>query len=361
MTRGARRDEREVAVARPGRASRAAVLVAPRALRVVERPPPEPGRNEVLIRVSYAGICGTDLALFRGDYHADLPLVLGHEFCGRVVATGGGVSEKWRDAYVAAEINSTCLTRREADPCPLCRRELPNHCANRRVLGIRAADGAFADRVVVPEGALHPLPADLSPWAGVLVEPVAAALRTFELTPVSPGDAVVVLGAGRLGLLVTCVARSYGARVFAVSRAEATRSLARRFGAHDALDAADPDAPAAVRRVTGGVGADVVVECTGRPEGLMHALAYVRPRGAVALKTTCGIAAPGVDVTGLAVREITVQGSRCGPFGKAIERLASGLVPVDDYVSGVYPLEDAAGALEAAGRSTKVLLEIDPP
>ena len=119
-----------------------------------------------------------------------------------------------------------------------------------------------------------------------------------------------------------------------------------------------PEEAFRVRKETDGLGADVVVECTGNPEGFAHAVDLVRPRGVVALKSTCGRPAVGLDTADLVVREVTVQGSRCGPFPKAIERLKAGQIPVGDYVSGVYPLEDVTGALDAARRATKVLLEI---
>jgi threonine dehydrogenase-like Zn-dependent dehydrogenase len=187
------------------------------------------------------------------------------------------------------------------------------------------------------------------------VEPVAAAIRTFELTPLSPEDTVAVLGAGRLGLLVCRAAKSFGSRVVAVSRSEGKRALALRFGADEALSA--EEAPAAMRAMTDGLGADVVVECTGSPEGLAGALALVRARGTVALKTTCSAAPKELDAADIVVREITVQGSRCGPFAKAIRRMASGTIHVEDLVSGVYPLADTAAALQAATRSAKILLE----
>jgi threonine dehydrogenase-like Zn-dependent dehydrogenase len=334
---------------------RAAVLVSPGRIEIEERPEPVPGPREVAVRVRCAGVCGTDLALFSGDYATDLPIVLGHEFAGVVEAVGEEAPADLVGARVTAEINVDCRTRDDPEPCAACRRGLPGHCLNREVVGIRGRDGAFAEVVTVPAATLHRLPEGLSHRAGALVEPVAAAIRTFELTPISRRDTVVVLGAGRLGLLVCRVAHSSGARVIAVSRSEASRARALRFGADQALAT---DEAERVREATEGLGADVVVECTGSPEGLAAATDLVRPRGTIALKTTCGLPAENLATTDLAVREVTVQGSRCGPFPKAIERLAAGQVPVDEYVSAVYPLSQAADALEAARCATKVLLAI---
>jgi len=238
----------------------------------------------------------------------------------------------------------------------MCRRSDPGHCLERRVIGIRGFPGAFADHIVVPAANVHRLPEDLAPWAGTLVEPLAAAIRTFELAPLSPGDTVVVLGAGRLGLLVAKTARSHGAHVLAVSRSPRKRALSLRFGAEEASEAGRA-ARERVLELTEGVGADVVVECTGAPEGLAEAVALVRSHGVVALKSSIGEPARGFDPTVVTVRELTIQGSRCGPFPKAIERLKAGLIPVEDYISGVFPLEEIQEALRAAQSGIKVLIE----
>jgi len=339
---------------------RAAVLLSPGRIEVRDRPVPEPGPGELLVRVRYAGVCGTDLALYDGLYETALPLVPGHEFCGDVVEVGEGVTGRFADAFVTASLSESCVTRRDAEPCAACRRDLPGHCLRRRVLGIRGADGAFADLILVPAQTAHVLPADLSGWSGAVVEPLAAAIRTFELSPLGTGDTVVVLGAGRLGLLVCRVAHSFGARVLAVSRSPNNRALALRFGAEESFDPADDADVRAVLERTEGLGADLVVECTGSPEGLAHALRLVRPRGTIALKSTPGRPITELDSTRIVTAEITLQGSRCGPFPQAIERLKSGRIPVEDYVAGVFPLEDIAAAFEAARTSAKILIEINP-
>lgn len=336
--------------------SRAATLTAPGRIELIERAVPEPGPHELLIRVLAAGICGTDLGIFSGTYLMDLPLVMGHEFCGTVVAQGDQVGADWLNAFVTAEINVSCLSRRATAPCGMCLASEPAHCLNRQVLGMRGRDGAFADHIVVPAANAHRLPDDMPPHFAALIEPLAAAIRTFELTPLSPGSHVVVLGAGRLGLLIAKTARSHGAHVMVVSRSPGRFALATRFGAAETIEAG-PAARETVLGLTGGIGADVVVECTGAPEGLAAALSLVRPRGTIAQKSTSGEAAVGFDPTTVAVKEITIQGSRCGPFQKAIERLKAGQVPVEDYVSGVFPLEEIEDALRAAQDGTKVLIE----
>ncbi len=339
--------------------SLAATLIEPEKIELVERPVPEPGTRELLVRVQCAGICGTDLALYRGTYRTDLPLVLGHEFCGVVEAVGEGAGEDWLGAFVTAEINVSCHSRRDPAPCVLCRKAKPRHCLKRGVLGIRGEPGAWANHVLIPVGNAHRLPTEFSPWIGALVEPVAAAIRTFELSEVQATDTVAVLGAGRLGLLVVRMARSHGARVIAFSRSEAKRALSLRFGAQHALEAGTPEARETLFALTEGLGADLVVECTGVPEGLAEAARLVRPGGVIALKSTCGEPLRDFSSTLIAVNEVRIQGSRCGPFPKAIERLKAGIVPVEDYVSGVFPLTEIESALAAAERATKILIEME--
>lgn len=335
---------------------RAAVLVAPGRIEIHEKPDPVPGPLEVVVRVDAAGVCGTDLALFAGDFAVPLPLVPGHELAGTVVDAGVGVPERWAGARVTTEISLTCLTRKDADPCVACRRQLSEHCRRRKVIGLRDADGVFAERILLPVGGLYDLPEKLPPTTAVLVEPLAAAIRTFKLTPVGPGSTVVVLGAGRLGLLACRVARSHGARVWAASRSPEKRERAERFGAEEAFDAADPGLREAILERTEGLGADVVVEATGAPEGFSSAIGLVRPRGTIALKTTCGAPVPDFPATELVVREITVQGSRCGPFPEAIERLAAGQVPVDALGIETFPLDRVADAFAAARSGAKAIL-----
>jgi alcohol dehydrogenase len=339
----------------------AAVLKAPGRIEVEDVGEPWPGPSDLVVRVRAAGICGTDLALYSGQYAVEYPLVPGHEFCGYVEAMGEEVSDDWMGALVTAEINLNCLVRHDPDPCAACRVRRPAHCLRRQALGIRGADGAFAERIRVPAEAAHRLPKDFSAWSGAVVEPVAAAISTFERTPIEATDTVVILGAGRLGLLVTRIAHSFGSKVIAATRSEAKRELALRFGASEALDAANPLLPDLVRDRTGGLGADVVVDCTGSPEGVGLALKLVRARGTIALKSTPGAAADGFDLTETVVSEIRLEGSRCGPFDKAIDRLTAGRIPLDDYVAGVFPLEEIEAAFEASKRAAKILIEFPEP
>jgi len=334
---------------------RKVVLEGPLKLVSVRQEVAAPPPGGAVVRVVLAGVCGTDLAIWRGDYRVPLPLVLGHEFVGRVEAVGEGADPSLIGRRVVSEINNTCLAWGGSDVCPACRRRMPNHCTRRTTLGITGADGAFADYVTVASGCLHPIPDGVGDEAAVFVEPLAAACRTFELAPIESGDVVVVLGAGRLGLLVCAVAASEGARVVAVAPSGAARGRALGMGAAEAHPPGDESA-ARVLELTEGLGADVVVECTGSPDGLAAALSLVRPMGVVALKTTCGVPSAGVDVTDAVVRELRLVGSRCGPFATAIDLLASSRVDVGALVSEVLPLADLARALQLAEKVPKVLV-----
>lgn len=337
---------------------KAAVLEAPKEISLQARRAPQLPNNEVAIRVAYAGVCGTDIAIYSGEYSVPLPLVLGHEFTGHVARAGSEVPSKLIGKLVTAEINNTCLSYDRREKCSACRRGLPNHCTQRTVLGIVGCDGAFAESVRVPFRNVHVLPDAIALQEGVFVEPLAAAIQTFELSPVGKGDVVVVLGVGRLGTLLCTVAKERGATVVAVDVNEHALDRATSFGAERVFLGAAEQAATEVKSLTEGLGADMVIDATAKPEGFNDALRIVRPRGTVAVKTTCGVPSPPIDTTRIAVDEITIQGSRCGPFPKAIEMIADRRINVAPLISSIFPLDETRDAIEPAKTETKVLIEI---
>lgn len=335
----------------------AATLTAPKTLELQDRPDPEPGPGEVVISVEHAGVCGTDLALYSGDYPVPLPLVCGHEFVGIVTAASRKADETWIGKRVTAEINNTCTAYQSPTPCRACLRGMPNHCQNRTVTGILSKDGAFAEKVVVPAGVLHEIPAHVDPVAATLTEPLAAALQTFEMTPPQEGDVVVVLGPGRLGVLIVFAAAVvHNLEVIAVARTEEKRRRALQFGAAHACP--PEEAGPLTKSLTGGLGADIVIDATGRPEGFAQALGLVRPRGTIAAKTTCGLPAEGLDMTKLVVDELCVQGSRCGPFQPALDILSRHQDRLKKLITSMQPLHKAPEAVESAFHENKVLLSM---
>lgn len=334
-----------------------ALLTAPNRIEIREREPQNPGPQEVVIAVETAGICGTDLSLFSGDYRVRLPLVPGHEFVGTVVRVGGEVDKNWLGQRVTAEINNTCIAYKHHILCHACARGLPNHCQARTVTGIIDCDGAFAEETTVPAGTLHKIPDTLESLTATLTEPLAAALQTFIMTPVKGNETVAVLGAGRLGILTIFVAALKGLRVMAVSRSKAKRDRAIRYGA---VESFSPEtAELGIKSRTGGIGADIVVDATGNP--LAQALSLVRPQGVVAVKTTCGLPAQGLDMTQLVVNEIRIQGSRCGPFEPAIEILDRHQNQLKDLITSVRLLDEAQSALDSAYTENKVVFRMSAP
>ena len=300
-------------------------------------PVPSPAAGEALVRVRVAGICNTDLELVRGYYpYTGVP---GHEFVG-VVEEAAGAPE-WASRRVVGEINAAC------GECPTCRAGRLAHCERRTVLGIVGRDGVFATHVRLPVRNLHAVPEGMPDEVAVFTEPTAAALELQEQVRVEPGDRVVVIGAGKLGNLVAQTLAATGCRLLVVGRSPRPLALlAERGIATAAAFGIEPRQ------------ADLAVECTGNPEGLDLARRAVRPRGTIVLKSTYrGKAA--IDMAPFVVDEITLVGSRCGPFAPALAILARGDVDPRPLVEARYPLADAVAAFAHAARpgALKVLVD----
>lgn len=332
----------------------AMALVAPRTFEQQQRLLTPLAANEVWLRVRTTGVCGTDIAIYKGQYKVPLPRVLGHEFCAEVAHIGDQVPPSWLGRRVVAEINNACPEIKANTNCPSCGRLHPNHCAKRTVTGIIQADGAFAEYVRVPVATLHALPDEISDEIAIFVEPMAAALQTFVMRPLVNGERVAVLGAGRLGLLIIAAAQASGAQVIAITRSEIRKQWALNFGA-EAVFSPHQDTEQDLRSVFHGHLADVVVEATGTPEGLAEATRLVRPRGTICLKTTSGVPSE-IDLTKIVVDEIQLSGSRCGPFASAIHFLEQTRIPLQRFLTERFPLAQLASAMKAAKQPGKVLV-----
>ncbi len=300
-----------------------------------DHPTPVPASGELVVRVLRAGVCETDLQLMQG--YMGFKGVLGHEFVG--IAESGPLAGQ----RVVGEINCAC------GRCQTCQSGLPTHCPHRSVLGILNHDGAFAERIAVPQENLHLVPESISTDEAVFVEPLAAAFEIPAQLALTGAERVVVLGDGRLGNLCAQVLASLGCEVCVVGKHESKLELLRSRGITTImLDAVEP-----ARDV------DVVVDCTGSASGLPTALQLVKPRGTIVLKTTVA----GQQTLALAqivIDEITVVGSRCGPFKDALAALTRKEIDVTSLISKRYPLEEGVQALDAAGQPgvLKVLLDI---
>lgn len=302
----------------------------------VRAPIPEP--HEAVIRVQRAGICGTDLAILRG--YADVRGVLGHEFVGEVVEAE--MAPQWLGRRVVAEINVSC------GRCDRCRDGLGNHCSRREVVGVRGRAGAMAEEVIVPVENLHEVPESVEDDAAVFVEPLAAAFRIAEQLKIGEGTRVGVWGDGRLGLLITMALATTGCALTVVGRHTHKLELVRGTGA--TLRTADD-----VLRSD----FDITIDATGTADGFAEALAHVRPQGTVVVKST--LSEPlSIDPGRLVVDEISVMGSRCGPFEPAIAALADGSIDPRPLVEAVYPLSRGLEAFEHAGRRGSLKILLDP-
>lgn len=297
--------------------------------------PPPPREGEIPVRVLRAGVCETDLQLIRG--YMGFTGVLGHEFVG--VAEAGRLAGR----RVAGEINCSCRT------CELCQRGLANHCPHRSVVGILQHDGVFAERVWLPEENLHPIPDNVSDDAAVFVEPLAAAFQIPAQLDLQNFQRVIVLGDGRLGNLCAQVLHRECRELLVIGKHAEKLARLQSLGIATSLLSEAPRARTA----------DLVVDCTGSESGLSTALALVRPRGTVVLKTTT--AAPhGPNLAAVVIDEVSLIGSRCGPFPRAIAALERGEIAVEPLITARFPLEeiDAALAAATAPGGMKVLLEV---
>lgn len=289
-------------------------------------PQPEPPAGEALIRVWQAGICNTDIEITRG--YMNFAGVLGHEFVGLV--EDAPAAPEWKGKRVVGEINAFCRT------CETCRRGDPRHCPHRTTLGIDRRDGAMADYVTLPVHLLYQVPASISDEQAVFTEPLAAACAITNHLQVRPEDRVVVVGDGKLGLLVAQVLQLTGCRLQVLGRHEEKLAILTRRGVAVATEA-------------NGVskGADIVVDCSGHPDGFAIACDLVRPRGKLVMKSTFqGDVA--LNLSRLVVNEVTLVGSRCGPFLPALRLLEQNLVDVEPLISARYSLAEGVAAFERA-------------
>jgi alcohol dehydrogenase len=305
---------------------------------VHDAPRPEPGGDEVLIRVLLAGICNTDLEITRG--YLDFSGTLGHEFVGRVVE-GETVPTHLQGARVVGEINCGC------GACEFCLKNMGRHCPARTVLGISGRDGCFAEFLTLPARNLWAVPDSVSDEAAVFCEPLAAALEVLEQVPIHPGQRVLVLGDGKLGVLTALVLGGTGAAVTLAGKHPRKLAVASDLGVRAVASSDLTEA-----------GFDVVVEATGDPGGRAAAVNLVRPRGTLVVKSTLA-QEELCDWTAIVVNELTVVGSRCGLFEPALRELEKGL-PVEALVSAVYPLEAGLEAFASAAlpEALKVLLDL---
>lgn len=302
-----------------------------------EYPNPRRGPGEALIRVLYAGICGTDLEILKG--YARFKGVPGHEFVGVVEEAD---NKELVGKRVVGEINVGCGN------CTYCLRGLERHCPERKVLGIKNLDGTFAEYILLPEKNLHILPPEIPDEAAVLVEPLAASYEILEQLHIQPESRVLVLGDGRMGNLIAQVMHTICPNLLVAGKRERKLTLLRKLG----IKAVN------ISELREREAFDIVIEATGRPAGIIDAINFVKPRGTIILKTT--IAEETIlNLSPIVVKEVTLLGSRCGPFKPAINALKRGIIKVKQLIDAIYPLDEWKKAFNHAQspNTLKILLK----
>ncbi len=299
---------------------------------------PKPQTGEALVKVSMAGICGTDLEILQG--YMSYEGVLGHEFVGVVVES------KNKDLIgkrVVGEINVGC------EKCDSCKKGMQRHCPNRSVLGILNRDGAFAEFLSLPEKNLHVIPDSITDKQAVFVEPIAAAFEIKEQVLLKPDWHVAIVGDGRLSQLIISVLKTSCSDITCFGRHQNKLERLEKLGIKTKIGIEPVEE----------FSYDLVVEATGSNSGFLDSMKLVKPKGTVILKSTIA-SKENLDLTPAVVNEITLVGSRCGPFRPAINALASGMISVDGLIDSEYPLEKFNEAFDKAKNSKTLKVVLKP-
>jgi len=305
-------------------------------LQLTDVPRPTPKPNEALIRILLAGICNTDVEIVKG--YMKFRGILGHEFVGVVEQAA---DSNWIGKRVVGEINVGC------GKCEYCREGMSRHCSQRMVLGILEKDGVFAEYATLPLENLYDVPNNLDDDEAVFTEPLAAALEILEQVQVQPDSRVAIVGDGKLGQLVAQVVRLVGCELVVIGKHPSKLELLKRFSIHTCLvDSVDVPLQ------------DIVVECSGSPEGFLLSKHLVKPRGTLVLKSTYQQSFT-FNPAELVVNEINVVGSRCGPFLPALQLLKNRLVEVSYLVTAKLSLQSALEAFKLAQQAESLKILID--
>jgi 2-desacetyl-2-hydroxyethyl bacteriochlorophyllide A dehydrogenase len=334
---------------------KALVLKGKEQVELVEKPVPDAGPGQALIKVEYCGIGPLDVRSYQTGLNPGI--VLGHEYSGTITRLGPG-TVRWHNGQRVASNNVM-----QCGFCRFCLEGKDNICAENRVLGW-TVDGALAEYLVVPASSLHEIPHEVSMEEAALAEQVAVALHAVRRAGIKPKDRVLVQGTGALGLITLDVARAHGARnLLAADVDEERLAIARERGDVTAINPKKADMPALVRELTEGWGADVVFDCVGLTATLSSSLKLVRPGGTVSYLRATHIPVD-VDFDSLLEREITIQSSLYSTereFEEALGFLESGYVSAERYISQVIDLEQAAGqgfaGKEKGGSFLKILVK----
>lgn len=299
---------------------------------------PESNSEETLVKITLAGICGTDLEILDGymDYHG----ILGHEFVGVVIKSQ---NKDLIGKRVVGEINVGC------GKCNSCEDGMERHCPNRTVLGILQRNGAFAEFLSLPEKNLHVIPDSISDEQAVFVEPLAAAFEIVEQVDLSNNWKIAIVGDGRLAQLIANVLKLYCSNIVCFGRHQNKLVNLQKLGINTKIGIETSDEHQF----------DLVVEATGNNSGFVDTMKLVKPRGTVILKSTVA-SRENLDLTPAVINEITLVGSRCGTFKPAIEALSSKKISVDSLIDSTFPLEKFHEAIQYAKKPNTLKVFLKP-
>jgi len=336
---------------------RAAVLTGRGQVRVEERPDPQARPGWVVVRVESASICGTDSHQYDGRIDTPFPRVPGHDFSGRAESVGEGVDESLIGQHFAVKPSLPC------GECADCAADRLADCPRKKLIGLWS-DGCMAERVAVPRVNLVPRPEGVADWQACLLEPLAVGLNTVDRLKIVLGESVAVLGQGPIGLALTRLCALSGAgRLIVTDAREEPFAVSRAYGATDCVNVAQADPVAVIRELTGGLGADIVIETSGFPASSAIVLDAVRKEGKVA---HIGWAndLPPLPVIPIMAKTLTVfgvggNGGR-GQYERSLELVRSGRIDLAPMVTHRFSLDDIAAAFETAasksGGSIKVVV-----
>ena len=311
--------------------------------------------DEVLVKVQACGVCGTDVHIVEGTSRSTPPVVLGHEFTGVVEDVGIAVHGVASGQRVAVDPNISCGV------CYYCRRGLVHLCANLQALGVDQ-DGGMAEFCFVPAQQIYPLPDGMQTEAAAFVEPVSCAVHGIDRANIQTGDTVVIVGGGTIGLIMLQLAKNAGAsRTIVVEPLQQKRRIAAELGADVVLNPIESDTKSAVMDMTH-VGADVVIECVGKPQTAQLTLELARRGGTIEFFGVCPIGEKiQVEPNQVYFKELTIVGSYVNPntFARSIALLHAGKVCVDRFQIDKFPLDGVNEALayQREGKTLKSIIE----
>lgn len=319
---------------------KAARLYGTRDMRVTEVDRPQAGRDEVVIRIAYAGICGTDIEIYTGRMPfiklglIPLPQTLGHEWAGVIDEVGEGVTEFRPGDRVTGDVTISCRV------CPWCKAGRYNICPNRRSVGVIRKDGAFAEYLVMPAYHVYHVPDHVSLEEAALTEPASCAVHAVRRLGIEPGDRVAVVGDGTLGLLALQAARAAGAgRVVVIGSHDEKLAVARQLGAHATVNRhRDNTVQAPLDLFDGKI--EGVIEASGNTAALGPALKLLRPGGRIVVISLYHEPVPDVDMAAMVANEVTLTGTLAGPtvFPGLLRLMATGTITTGPLITHRLPL-----------------------